>query len=50
MLTTRKLARADLHALFDDSSELGVEKFVNIWSSESTQAALRELVDRLQKR
>jgi 3,2-trans-enoyl-CoA isomerase len=50
MLITRKLARADLHALFDDSSKLGVEKFVNIWSSESTRAALREVVDRLQKR
>jgi len=50
MLTTREMARADLHALFDDSSELGVEKFVNIWFSESTRNTLKELVERLQKK
>jgi len=50
MLTTRELARADLHALFADSSELGVEKFVNIWFNESTHKTLRGLVERLQKK
>jgi enoyl-CoA hydratase/carnithine racemase len=50
MLTTRSLARADLHALFSDSSELGVERFVEVWFSESTKNTLRVVVDRLQKK
>lgn len=50
MLTTRAMARADLHALFEDGSELGVEKFVNIWCSDSTRATLKSLVDRLQNK
>ena len=47
MLTTRELARADLRACFDDLGAEGVEKFANIWFSESTQAALKALVERL---
>jgi 3,2-trans-enoyl-CoA isomerase len=47
MLTSRKMARADLHGLFDDKSELGVDKFVDIWFSDSTQATLTALVERL---
>lgn len=50
MLATRAMVRADLHALFDDGSELGVEKFVDIWFSESSQETLRALVDRLTKK
>ena len=50
MLTTRAMARADLHALFSDSSQMGVEKFVNIWFSESTRKTLQGLVDRLQNK
>ena len=50
MRTTRAMARADLHALFDDGSELGVEKFVNIWFSESTRNTLKGLVARLQNK
>jgi 3,2-trans-enoyl-CoA isomerase len=50
MQTTRAMARADLHALFDDGSELGVEKFVNIWFSESTRSTLKGLVARLQNK
>jgi len=50
MQTTRAMARADLHALFDDDSELGVEKFVNIWFSESTRNTLKGLVARLQNK
>jgi 3,2-trans-enoyl-CoA isomerase len=50
MLKTRSLTRADLHALFEDSSELGVEKFVEIWFSDETTKTLRSVVDRLQKR
>lgn len=50
MLTTRKLARADLHGFFDEASELGVEKFVDIWYCESTHATLTALVERLTKK
>jgi len=50
MLTTRAMARADLHALFSDSSQLGVEEFVNTWCSESTRKTLQGLVQRLQSK
>lgn len=49
MLTTRSMARADLHSLFNDISELGVEKFVEIWFSQSTRETLATVVERLQK-
>jgi len=47
MSTTRKMARADLHDWFDDKSELGVEKFVDIWFSDDTRTILTALVERL---
>ncbi|MFC1688250.1 enoyl-CoA hydratase/isomerase family protein [Pseudomonadota bacterium] len=47
MSTTRQMARADLHQFFDDKSELGVEKFVDIWFSDETRATLTALVERL---
>lgn len=50
MTTTREMARTDLRDLFDDKSELGVEKFVDIWFSDDTQATLKALVDRLGSR
>jgi enoyl-CoA hydratase/carnithine racemase len=50
MTTTREMARSDLRDLFDDRSELGVEKFVDIWFSDATQATLKALVDRLGSR
>lgn len=50
MLTTRAMARADLLALFDDSSELGVEKFVGIWFSDEAQTTLKAVINRLQKK
>lgn len=50
MTTARDLARSDLVRLFDDDSNLDVDPFVDIWFSESTQAALRSLVKRLQKK
>ena len=50
MLTTRSLARSDLHRLFDKINDLDVEKFVDIWFSDSTQAALGSLVERIQKK
>jgi len=49
MLATRAMARADLHAIFDDSSQFGVEKFVRAWFQESTQSTLRRLVEQLKK-
>jgi len=48
MLSTRSLARTGLHELFEDS-ELHVERFVDIWFSDSAQAALKSLVDKLNK-
>jgi enoyl-CoA hydratase/carnithine racemase len=50
MTTTRSMVRSDLVRLFDDPGNLNVEKFVNVWYSESSQAALRNLVQRLQKK
>jgi enoyl-CoA hydratase/carnithine racemase len=50
MTTTRSMARFDLTHLFDGSDDLDVEKFVDVWFSESTQTALRNLVERLQKK
>ena len=47
MLTTREMARADLHGFFDNESERGVDKFVDIWYSDSTRATLTALVERL---
>lgn len=50
MTTTREMARADLRDFFDDKSELGVEKFVDIWFSDDTQATLKALVESLGSR
>jgi len=50
MLLSRKMARADLHGYFSDGSELGVEQFVDIWFSDSTQAALGALVQQLSRK
>ena len=50
MMAMREMARADLCDLFDDKSELGVEKFVDIWYSDSTRATLTALVERLAKK
>lgn len=47
MLATRSMVRADLHALFDASNDLGVEQFVEIWFSEESRATLLAVVDRL---
>jgi enoyl-CoA hydratase/carnithine racemase len=50
MTTTRSMVRSDLVRLFDDPRNLDVEKFVDVWHSESSQAALRNLVQRLEKK
>lgn len=47
MSVTRQMARADLCGFFDDTSELGVEKFVDIWFSDETRATLTALVENL---
>ena len=50
MLITRQMARADLHALFDEEHELGIEKFVDIWFSDSARSTLTAMVERLSKK
>jgi len=50
LLTTRKMARADLHEYFENSNDLSVEMFVDLWFSDSTQSALKALLGRLAKR
>ena len=50
MTTTRSMVRSDLVRLFDDPGNLDVEKFVDVWYSESSQTALRNLVQRLEKK
>jgi enoyl-CoA hydratase/carnithine racemase len=50
MLKTRAMARADLQRIFENSSEYGVERFVETWFSESAQTTLRALVERLRKK
>jgi len=47
MLASRKMARTDLHEHFDNSSHMGVEMFVDLWFSDSTQDALKALLGRL---
>jgi 3,2-trans-enoyl-CoA isomerase len=49
MLATRKLARADLAALFEGGSEEELKSVVDNWCSEETQAVLKALVKRLGK-
>lgn len=46
---TRRLARADLVALFEAPGGLNVDSFVEGWFREETQATLKALVERLRK-
>lgn len=50
MLATRKIARADLAALFDNFGEADINRFVEGWFSPSTQAGLQGLVAKLRKK
>jgi enoyl-CoA hydratase/carnithine racemase len=50
MLKTRSMCRSDLQRIFENSSEYGVERFVETWFSESAQTTLRALVERLRKK
>jgi enoyl-CoA hydratase/carnithine racemase len=50
MLKTRSMSRSDLQRIFANSSEYGVERFVETWFSESAQTTLRALVERLRKK
>jgi Delta3-Delta2-enoyl-CoA isomerase len=50
LATTRRLARADLAALFADGSEAELGALVEQWFSAETQGAMRALVERLAKR
>lgn len=50
MLLTRQIARQDLHNYFKDTGPGDVKVFVDLWFSDITQTALRNLVARLQKK
>lgn len=50
MQLTRRMARADLVALFDDPARLDLEGFADHWFAESTQQVLHGLVARLKAR
>lgn len=50
MLATRKVARADLAALFDNFGEADIEQFTTAWFDPRTQTALNALVERLGKK
>jgi 3,2-trans-enoyl-CoA isomerase len=50
MLASREMARADLHGFFENKNDLLDEKFVDLWFSDSTQATLAALVERLTKK
>lgn len=50
MRATRRMARADLSALFEDRDALGIDAFVEGWFEEQTQATLHALVAALKKR
>ena len=50
LATTRRLARADLAALFADGSEAERGVLVDQWFSAETQGAMRALLERLAKR
>ena len=50
MSGTRRLARADLVAVFESDLEPELERVVAAWWSPETQATLRALVDRLGKK
>lgn len=49
MLTTRKIARADLHAALDGFSDDELDGFVDRWFAKATQDALHALVAKLKK-
>lgn len=50
MTETRRRARADLAALFEEAGEAELDLVADNWFSSETQAALRALVERLAKR
>jgi enoyl-CoA hydratase/carnithine racemase len=45
MLLSRAMARADLHRLF--AGDYDAARFIDVWFGDSTQQALRELIERL---
>jgi len=47
MLSTRAMARADLHRVFDETSPASADQFLEIWFEESSQQVLRQLVAKL---
>lgn len=49
-LATRKIARADMDALFDNFGEEDIAQFVDGWFAPHTQAGLKRLVEKLGRR
>lgn len=49
MSLTRQIARRDLVSYFQETGDRGVETFLDVWFSESTQQALHALTERLKK-
>lgn len=50
MSGTRRIARADLAALFDEVDRQSLESFADAWFKEETQATMKALVERLKKK
>ena len=50
MLATRRLARADLTAVWANPDALPIDSFVDAFFSDETQAVLQQLVARLKKK
>lgn len=50
MASTRRLARADLAALFEEGNEAELDGVLDEWFSEETQRVMREVAERLTKK
>jgi 3,2-trans-enoyl-CoA isomerase len=50
MAATRRMARADLAALFEDGREAEIAFVLDEWFSEETQAVMREVAERLTRK
>ena len=44
MLSTRRMARASLQAVFEESLDTEIESFLEVWFHDDTQRALKALV------
>jgi hypothetical protein len=49
MLATRRMARADIIQALDGFTQAELDRFLDGWNSADSQAALRDLMQRLKK-